>query len=122
MFRYGFLPELCHFWRGPFGCVSESGCPHTPANLGLHLWRVFSYGSCLNAAFRGTGLCPQPHVLLQRMSQGPAHQVLAPCMEGACPEVLPVLRDGVVAWAVGVLLRDVDVFGSQQSGDPGEEW
>ena len=43
-------------------------------------------------------------------------------MEGAFLEVLPVLRGGVVAWATGVFVRDVDVLAGEPSGDPGEEW
>ena len=43
-------------------------------------------------------------------------------MEGAFPEVFPVLRGGVVAWATGVFVGDVDVLAGEPSGDPGEEW
>ena len=42
-------------------------------------------------------------------------------MEGAFLEVFPVLRGGVVAWATGVFVGDVDVLAGEPSGDPGEE-
>ena len=43
-------------------------------------------------------------------------------MEGAFPEVFPVLWGGVVTWAAGVFLQDVDVRAGQPPCDPGEEW
>ena len=67
-------------------------------------------------------VCWPPFMLLQGVCWGLVHYCVAPLVEGARFEVLPVFRGGVVAWAVGVFLRDVDVFAGEPPGDSGEEW
>ena len=62
-----------------------------------------------------------PLVLLQGIRWGPAHYCVASRTERASVEVLPVLRAGAGASAVGVLLRNVHVFPGQPSGTSGEE-